>query len=84
MFRLRFRQLDLVIVPMVFWAYALVAGATAGSPALPQGRWCYRRYALSLVHLGHYCLIYSITSTDPTDPYRKHQVPVSVLPHLYH
>jgi hypothetical protein len=32
----------------------------------------------------HYCLIDSITSTDPTDPYRKPFIPVSVLFYLYH
>jgi hypothetical protein len=39
---------------------------------------------LTLGHPGHYCLIDSVTSTDPTDPYRKPFIPVSVLFYLYH
>jgi hypothetical protein len=39
---------------------------------------------LTLGYLRHYCLIDSVTCTDPLDPYRKLFVPVSVLLHLYH
>jgi hypothetical protein len=35
-------------------------------------------------HSGHYCLIDSVTSTDPKDPYREPFIPVSVQFYLYH
>jgi hypothetical protein len=35
-------------------------------------------------HLGHYCLIDSVTSTDPLDLYWKTFIPVSVQFYLYH
>jgi hypothetical protein len=39
---------------------------------------------LTLGYPGHYCLIDSVTSMDPKDPYRKLSIPVSVLFYLYH
>jgi hypothetical protein len=39
---------------------------------------------LTLGYPGHYCLIDSVTSTDPKDPYRKLSIPVSVLYHLFY
>jgi len=39
---------------------------------------------LTLGYPGHYCLIDSVTSADPKDPYRKLFIPVSVLYHLFY